>query len=198
MALTPTTELEAVNTLLGAINEAPINSLSGALPVDASQARSTLAEVSRDVQTRGWTWNTERMTLVRNGSNQIGIPTNALRVLPSESDAREEIVVRGGKLYNKAFGKNTFTFDEDIDVEIISLLSFTDLPEAARRYVTLAAARVFQERQLADPELSKFDRSDEQRAYALLRQEETDTSKYNMGTGSITVQRVINRRTVWR
>ena len=44
MAVAATTELEAINIMLAAIAEAPINSLTGTLPVDAVTARSTLAE----------------------------------------------------------------------------------------------------------------------------------------------------------
>ena len=58
MALSGTTELEAVNTLLHTIGEAPVNSLTGTLPIDATLANNTLSEVSREVQSAGWHWNT--------------------------------------------------------------------------------------------------------------------------------------------
>ena len=45
MALSGTTELEAVNTLLHTIGEAPVNSLTGTLPIDATLANNTLSEV---------------------------------------------------------------------------------------------------------------------------------------------------------
>ena len=50
MAVAATTELEAVNIMLAAIGEAPINSLIGTLPVDARIAQSTLTEVNKSVQ----------------------------------------------------------------------------------------------------------------------------------------------------
>ena len=58
MAVAATTELEAVNIMLAAIGEAPINSLIGTLPVDARIAQSTLTEVNKSVQSEGWSFNT--------------------------------------------------------------------------------------------------------------------------------------------
>lgn len=50
---TPTTELEAVNTMLSGIGEAPVNSLSE-VTADVSLARHILNEVSREVQLEGF------------------------------------------------------------------------------------------------------------------------------------------------
>jgi hypothetical protein len=50
LELTPTTELEAVNVLLGAIGEAPISDLEALGNLYASQARDTLRAVSREVK----------------------------------------------------------------------------------------------------------------------------------------------------
>ena len=46
MAVAASTELECVNIMLAAIGEAPINKLTGLLPVDARTAQSTLLEVN--------------------------------------------------------------------------------------------------------------------------------------------------------
>ena len=65
MAVAATTEL-AINIMLAAIGEAPINSLVGTLPVDARIAQSTLTEVNKSVQSEGWSFNTEiDVTLTR-------------------------------------------------------------------------------------------------------------------------------------
>ena len=57
MALSGTTQLEAVNTLLHTIGEAPVNSLTGTLPIDATLALNTINEISREVQAAGWHFN---------------------------------------------------------------------------------------------------------------------------------------------
>jgi hypothetical protein len=59
MSLAPTTELEAVNTMLNTIGEAPVNTLVNMTSVDASSALSILNSVNREVQSQGWFFNTE-------------------------------------------------------------------------------------------------------------------------------------------
>ena len=44
---TRTTELEAVNTILSTIGEAPLNTLTGSLPVDGTMAQNILDEINR-------------------------------------------------------------------------------------------------------------------------------------------------------
>ena len=52
-----TSELESVNTILSSIGEAPVNTLTGTLPIDATQAQSLLKEISREVQSASWHFN---------------------------------------------------------------------------------------------------------------------------------------------
>ena len=47
--MTATTELEAVNIMLAAIGESPVNTLTGTLPVDVKLAQTTLEEVNKEV-----------------------------------------------------------------------------------------------------------------------------------------------------
>ena len=42
--ITPTTELQAVNTMLSVIGEAPVNSITGTTTVDVSVAKNILDE----------------------------------------------------------------------------------------------------------------------------------------------------------
>ena len=51
---TRTTELEAVNTILSTIGEAPLNTLTGSLPVDGTTAKNVLSEINREVQSAEW------------------------------------------------------------------------------------------------------------------------------------------------
>ena len=50
MALVPTTKLEAINELLEAIGEAPVNSVTNTGLVEADQASKRIDKVSRQVQ----------------------------------------------------------------------------------------------------------------------------------------------------
>ena len=81
MSQTNTSELQAVNTILSAIGEAPINSLTGTLPIDATQAKNILVEISREVQAAGWHYNSfYKFTLSRDTDNKIPLAENIMRV----------------------------------------------------------------------------------------------------------------------
>ena len=58
--ITGTTELQAVNTLLSIIGEAPVKSITGNTGVDVAMALQILDETNVEVQSRGWHFNTEK------------------------------------------------------------------------------------------------------------------------------------------
>ena len=60
MSLSPTTKLEAVNTMLTSIGEQPIQNMNDLAGLsDASIAEQILDNVSRAIQSRGWIFNTD-------------------------------------------------------------------------------------------------------------------------------------------
>lgn len=179
-ALTPTSELDAVNVMLTSIGESPINTLGSGLQ-EAEIAEVVLDNVSRDVQSTGWHFNTEiRYNLARNSSNEITLPTNAIKV-DKTNILREydmDVVERGRKLYDRI--GNKYTFDNDIEVNMVVLLPFEELPETARRYITLKSARVYQQRMIGSETLSRQLMMDEQQAFLALREAEAEASDYNI------------------
>ena len=179
---TRTTELEAVNTILSTIGEAPLNTLTGSLPVDGTTAKNVLDEICREVQSAGWHFNTHwKVDIPRDVDNKIPIGTDVLRVeLNAKYDKSSyDIVQRDSFLYNLA--KNEETFDQNFtDNTIVYLLDFSKLPEQAKRYITIRAARVFHDRTLGETTLHKFSSQDEARALSLLRQAESETGEYSI------------------
>jgi hypothetical protein len=182
MALSGTTQLEAVNTLLHTIGEAPVNSLTGTLPIDATLALNTINEISREVQSAGWHWNTfYKYALSLDGDSKIPLASNIMRVDLNTGEyplSSYDVIKRGSFLYNKQ--GNTFVFDEAVEANVIIYLPFEELPENARRYITIRGSRVFQDRTLGANTLHRFGREDEASALAVLRQEETDTADTNI------------------
>ena len=84
--LTPSTKLDAVNSLLTAVGEYPVSNIVDDV-AEAQIAISVIDEVSREIQSRGWTWNTHRKaTLTPDAYNNILIPTNVTRVDPTDVD----------------------------------------------------------------------------------------------------------------
>ena len=179
---TRTTELEAVNTILSTIGEAPINSLTGTLPVDATTAKNVLSEINREVQSAGWHYNSHyKVDLSRDGDSKIPIGTDVLRVELNikYSKTSYDVVQRDSFLYNLA--KNSETFDQDFeDNTIVYLLDFTKLPEQARRYITIRSARVFHDRTLGSGTLHKFSSQDEARALSVMKQAEAHTADHSI------------------
>ena len=180
---TRSTELEAVNVILSTIGEAPLNSLSGSLPVDGTMAKNVLSEISREVQSSGWHFNTHyKSTLTRDTNNNIPVATNVVRVELDPNLERKgdyDLVQRDGKLFNLA--KNTDVFDKDFEnVTQVLLLPFNEIPEQAKRYITIRSARVFHDRTLGANTLHKFSQEDEKQALSILRNAEARTGDFTI------------------
>lgn len=191
---TPTSELEAVNTMLLVIGESPISSLSaGAAVADAVTAQNTLSEVNRAVQSKGWHFNTDKsLTLTPAAfTNEITLPTNCIRVDTVDEDRDLDVAQRGTRLYDRK--NHTYEFEDSVKVDMVILLPFTDLPESARHYITVRSARVFQARTVGSDALYQFSREDEQDALIGLKKAEGITGDYNILTGNYSVMRAIQR-----
>ena len=183
MAVAATTELQCINIMLAAIGEAPINSLVGLLPVDAVTAQSTLTEVNKSVQSEGWSFNTEiDVTLTRDGSNQINLPTNILRV---DANIHQHPTInpiqRGTKLYDSQ--NNKYEFDEDLICTVVYFRDFDEITEQARRYINIKAARVFVDRLVGDEGLRTYTEQDETRARTILTETDYANADHNLLRG---------------
>lgn len=184
--VTPTTTLQAVNEMLRTIGESPVTTVDSVdpLPVDVEIALNALRFVNREVQARGWHFNTEiDYPLVRDGSNFLVLPSNALRVDTTDEYGHYDVAVRGNRLYDR--DEHSFTFTEDVEVNMVVVLPFEDLPEAARYYIAIRAARRFQAGAVGSQILAAFSEADEIAAHALLLDAEGDTADYNILTGTL-------------
>lgn len=163
------TQLQAVNTMLGYIGEAPVNSISNTaeLPVSAANAVSILDETSKEVQSNGWHFNTEREVTL-SPSAVDGTITLAADILQVDHEGTEDIdlVQRGTSLYDRK--EKTDTFTKDIKVTVVKELPWDSLPEQARRYITLRATRYLQSRIVGSRELEALILRDEFAAKANL------------------------------
>ena len=192
MSVAATTELESINIMLAAIGEAPINSLTGTLPVDARLAQSTLTEVNKEVQSEGWSFNTEiDVTLTRDGSNHVALSTDVLRVDPNiHQHTTIDAIQRGLKLYDRL--NNKYEFDEDLICTVVYLRTFDEIPEPARRYVTIRAARIFVDRLVSDEGLRTYTRQDEIKARAILMETDLANGDHNILRGDPSLTNVFD------
>jgi|TARA_Y100000052_G_scaffold20351_1_gene20264 hypothetical protein len=192
MTVAATTELESVNIMLAAIGEAPINSLTGTLPVDAVTAQSTLAEVNKEVQSEGWSFNTEiDVTLTRDGSNHVNLSNDILRVDPNiHQHPTIDAIQRALKLYDRL--NNKYEFDEDLICTVVYFRAFTEIPEPARRYITIKGARVFVDRLVGDQGLRTYTEQDEIRARAILMETDLANGDHNLLRGDPSLTNVFS------
>jgi hypothetical protein len=188
-----TTETEAVNTMLRSVGEAPIADVTTTTLLQAVNARAALRWVSREVQARGWEFNTEwDVELAVDGDGKIPIGSDVLRVDGSHEDANKRYVRRGSFLRNMT--DHTFIFTGNVKAKVITFLSFEDLPEAARNYITIRAARQFAASDVAAEDGAMgFKSSDEARALVLLEEAEGDTGDHNVLTGTYDRFQIIDR-----
>lgn len=188
-AIVPMTELEAVNTMLSVIDEAPVNSLEVPGITSAALARNVLYEQTREFQTRGYKFNTEKdYLLVRDASGFIVLPANILQAKPSGSDALAKAGIRGNRLYD--LENHTYVWTRDLRCTIVVALPFDEMPSPARGYVAIAAARKFQKRVLGSDSLNRFTQEDELTALITFRDAEGEAAAFNVFTDSQSVSDV--------
>jgi len=184
MTVAATTELEAINIMLAAIGEAPVNSLTGQVPVDVRIAQSTLIEVNKRIQSEGWSFNTEiDVTLVRNQTTkQIELSTDILRIDANiHQHPTIDPIQRGLKLYDRL--NNRYEFDEDLICTVVYFRPFIELTEPARSYINIKAARVFVDRLVSDDGLRTYTLEDETRARAILMETDLANGDHNILRG---------------
>ena len=184
-------ELEAINTLLSIIGEAPIDQLSDITVneiTDSSLARRTLYEVSRDVQAEGWGFNTDYdVTLAMDSSNQFPLPDNALRVdFSPNTYPEQQYVARGNRVYDRStqrydFGGNSDTLTVD---SMVRQLDWDELPHAAQQYIAIRAGRIFSDRYINSNVVFAYTVQDETYARTQLIRAEESGLQNNMLWGN--------------
>ena len=166
MALT--TKLEAVNTMIAVIGEAPVNTLGGtAVPITVVQAENVLDETSRAVQSEGWHFNTEHeYPFTPDATNsKITLPSNVLTIdLDPQIYTDVDPVQRGNTLYDRK--NHTGVWTKEVKASVTFQLDFTEIPEQFRNYITIKAARIFSNRFLGSREIEGFALRDEVEAKA--------------------------------
>lgn len=195
--MAPTTKLEAINTMLSAIGEAPVTKLNSGL-VEADIAETILESVNREVQGQGYHFNRELdVTFNPDSNNNIVLPSNILRADTTAKTSNLDLIQRGLKMYNRK--TNTFVVTETVYLDLVVLLDFEDCPEVAKRYITIRAARIFLDRVVGSATLHGFTEKDEGIALLEIRDMEAEGQDFsifnNYDTFSI-IDRIASQRTI--
>ena len=193
--LLKTTEHEAVNTMLSAIGEAPVSSLENTELEDVAVAKNILNETIVDVQTTGYNFNTEyNFKINPDTSGNINVPNNAVYCDVSNrgTTSDKDLVLRGERLYDRE--NQTFTFTDAVYVDLILILPWDDLPQPARRYCTVKAARRYQNRVFGSDTLNGFTNVDENEALVVMEQADSRSEDANVLTRNYGVFKILSRK----
>ena len=172
-----TTKLDAVNIILSNIGQSPVTTLDEGNPL-VETAELVLDEITRTVQAEGWVFNTEYCyPLIPDINKEILIPENMLSMdFSPYSD--KNVVQRQGKLYNRT--DHTYLFEDPVELDIVWLEEFEDLPEAFVSYITIRAANVFAGRAVGSTEAVRFGQAEELQARSAAMEYDTQQGDYSM------------------
>ena len=185
------TELSAVNAILGAIGQSPISQLKDPTTGVIANANpeiqfiyNLLRDANVDTQSEGWHFNRERhVTFSKDTNNKIAISDDIVKIdLPDNWSRRHyNFVRRGGFLYDKITHTDTFTdMGTSIELDVIRLYNYEDLPPVFKRYITYRASRMAATQLVANPQLVQLLRSQEALSRASLMEYECNQGNHSM------------------
>ena len=177
-----TQELPAINQILSSCGQAPVTTLDQTNP-DVAIAYDTLLQVSREVQSEGWTFNTEyHYEMTRDASGEVAIPNNMIQIKLTENSANKEFdcIRRSGKLYDRQH----HTYDlsdisgDNIECDIVWEFDWIDLPEPIQNYVTARASTFVSQRIVGSTDQYSMLQQQEALARALALEYETQQGQF--------------------
>ena len=176
------TELSAVNSILGSIGQSPVTNITGdaLLNPEIQFVVNLLNEVNKDVQSTGWTFNSEyRVKKSPDDNKHYVVPANAILydISDGQIDRETNVVRRDGKLYDTIHQTNEFT--QDFYFDIITLYAFTDVPPAIQRYIIARASMRAATQLVSNGDLVKLLQVEEQQARANALEFETEQGDHN-------------------
>ncbi len=120
---------------------------------DVAIALNTLREVSREVQSEGWSFNKELdYPITPDSNNEVNIANNVLQMDLNRTYTQNidrESINRGGKLYDKKKHSNKWT-DETLYVDIIWYFDWKDIPDPIQAFIVARAASIVSSRIIGD------------------------------------------------
>ena len=174
------TELSAVNSILGAIGQSPLTTLNFDNP-EVAMIYNLLRDANVDTQAEGWHYNTEKhvkFSINTDGKIIIGNDILSMDLHNNYTKRSSDLVRRNGFIYDKM--KHTDVFTQDLELDVVRLYQFEDLPIPFKRYITYRASRVAATKLVANPQLAKLLAQQEALARAALMEYECNQGDHSM------------------
>jgi hypothetical protein len=120
---------------------------------DVAIALNTLREVSREVQSEGWSFNKEYdYPVTPDSNNEVLIPNNILQMDLNRSYTQNigrDSINRGGKLYDKRAHSDKWT-DDTLYVDVTWYFDWASIPQPIQGYIVARAATIVSSRIVGD------------------------------------------------
>ena len=184
-------ELGAINEMLSAIGEPPVNTLDGEANLDVANALRILENVNREIQAKGWTFNIEKNVPLYPDAFSGLIPFELDILNMRSSETSTPYVNLGGYVYDRLSRKDTF--EGPINVDIIRQRTLEEMPECFRRWIVVRASKRFAGRFLADPSTIDMLNYEENEARMDCNTYELDYGNYNALQGDNYILQMLQR-----
>jgi hypothetical protein len=191
-----TTELEAVNMILATAGQAPVNTLEVSGIRDVSIARSRLHETSRALQARGWSFNTDPdVSWAPDINGKIAAGPTVLSFTALDRDPALVVQRLDSNTLRVFDAENqTFVFTAPLRVSVVNFLSFESLPQTARDYIAVMAARRFHANNVGDTTTAAYTEDFETALRAEFLRDESRRARTNLFRGPSRTNRIVHRR----
>lgn len=176
-----TTQLQAVNSMLTSIGQAPITGLDTANP-EIATATLILNVVREEVLAEGWNFNSEKgYTLLADSLGELVIPPGILAMSVNQEDTfyRNRTIQRNGKLYDTLAHTFNWGANASVSLDVVWDVEFEDIPAVFQNYIVQRACRVFAGRTLGSEKLVAFNSQDEALLRAACLAYECTTGRFN-------------------
>lgn len=182
--------LDAVNDMLAAIGEPPVNSLDDQ-HADLKNAHRILLSVNKTIQSTGWTFNIEEGATLRPEVNSLQIPYLQSYLRMTGAGGTGTYINRGGFVFDRT--ANTDEFTGPITVDLVRGRDFYEMPTCFRDLIVATASARFNRNFFGSAEVAA-DLKEEMAIHKVACMEyEMDYGRYNMLDGDAFVQGIIQR-----
>lgn len=182
------TRLEAVNRILMSMGELPVDDLENPL-TEVELALKHIDMANAEVQLDGWYFNTESVSLIPDEKGNVLIPYDAVKVI----NLPYGFVVVSGRVYDDI--NKTFNINKKVKCSVVKLMDFEDIPMAFALWITLRAAKKYQNNTLTSASLANNLEREELEAMLLAKKEHRQIARPNLkGTSAgYHIQKVLRR-----
>ena len=180
------TELEAINQVLVAIGQGPVDTLDNTNP-DVAVVQTTLSQVSRDVQAEGWSFNRQSNYPLQPDQNEnIKYPDNALQIDFTWQYSGSAPIHYGIDSEGFLYDKNRTPRSEamkwgtrTVYCDVVFLYEWIDLPQPMKSYIVARTSVIVSSRIVGDPQQYQMLAQYEAQCRAYVMEYETEQGDYS-------------------